>query len=52
MEERRADKELTQSLQINRIPFFMKLVYVVIDTKLDVTSDPLHQRASWSNTRI
>ena len=33
IEHRRADDELTQSLQINRIPFFMELVYLVIDIK-------------------
>ena len=51
IEDRRADKEVTQSLQINRLPLFMKLVDVVIDTKLASTSDPLRQRASlWAKT--
>ena len=51
IEDRRANRELTQSLQINRIPLFMKLV--VIDTKLASTSDPPRQReALWAKTRI
>ena len=53
IEYRHADKEVNQSLQINRLTLFMKLVDVVIDTKLDSTSDPLCQSASlWAKTRI
>ena len=54
IEDRRADKEVTQSLQINRPPpFFMQLADVVIYTKLASTSDPFRQCASlWANTRI
>ena len=53
IEDRRADKELTQSLQINRSPFFMTLVDVVIDAKFASTSDPLRRCASlWAKTKI
>ena len=33
IEDRRVDKEVSQSLQINRLPLFMQFVNVVIDTK-------------------
>ncbi len=53
IEDRRADKEVTQSLQINRLSFFMELVDVAIDIKLASTADQLRQCASlWAKARI